>query len=219
MTTKIWNDVPTGLDLNGPILSIVTDTFTHAVGDTGTLQTNVCASAPSAGSGTKTIAFTGIATATFPAGSDSSFDGTVEYQWYKLSLNGVETKLGPSTKYSGETSSTLEITYVESPTQNGEQYFVEADYKPRAYSESPNSVGLGRSTPNAINEPLRTTSIALNVLPTLEITAGVSPVIVTTDNEATFTVRANMDSGNNTSSDSKITYQWCIDGDCDISEV
>ena len=51
MTTKIWDDVFTGLDLNGPILSIVTDTFTHEVGDESAIQSHICASEPRAGDG------------------------------------------------------------------------------------------------------------------------------------------------------------------------
>ena len=71
MTLKIWNDVSTSLDLNGPILSIVTDTFAHSVGDTGTARTSVCASEPVPGSGTRTIAFTGVGTATSFSGNIS----------------------------------------------------------------------------------------------------------------------------------------------------
>ena len=173
MTTKIWDDIFTGLDLNGPILSIVTDTFSHRVGFSETAQSHVCASEPRAGEGLRTIAFTGIATATFPAGSNASFDGTIEYQWYRISLNGTETKLGPSTTYNGETSSSLEFSHVVSPLQDGEKYFVEADYRPRAYGE----VGSAKSTPNAINEPIRSTPLTLNVKPTLEITAGASAAL------------------------------------------
>ena len=112
MTLKIWNDVSTSLDLNGPILSIVTDTFAHSVGDTGTARTSVCASEPVPGKSTKTIAFTGIATATFPAGSPSDNDGTLTHQWYKITTAGTEVKLGPSTTYNGETSSTLNLTHL-----------------------------------------------------------------------------------------------------------
>ena len=214
MTTKIWDDVFTGLDLNGPKLSIVTDTFSHVEDDESTAQSHVCASGPRTGEGRRTIAFTGLATATFPAGSNPSFDGTVEYQWYKIALDGTETKLGPSTTYNGETTSNLVLFYVDSPAQNGERYFFEADYKPRAYGE----VGSGKSTPNAINEPLRSTPATLNVKPTLEITAGVSTSIVTADNQTSFSVVASMDRGTNPSADSQIQYQWCLDGDCNITD-
>ena len=146
MTLKIWNDVSTSLDLNGPILSIVTDTFAHSVGDTGTARTSVCASEPVPGSGTRTIAFTGVATATFPAGSPSDNDGTLTHQWYKITTAGTEVKLGPSTTYNGETSSTLNLTHLVSPDQNGEQYFVEFGYDPSGYG----AVGAAKSVPVCI---------------------------------------------------------------------
>ena len=209
MTLKIWNDVSTSLDLNGPILSIVTDTFAHSVGDTGTARTSVCASEPVPGKSTKTIAFTGIATATFPAGSPSDNDGTLTHQWYKITTAGTEVKLGPSTTYNGQTSSTLNLTHLVSPDQNGERYFVDFGYDPSGYGE----VGAGKSVPNAINEPLRSTPVALTVLPTLSIETGVSTSIVTAGTDATFTVLAEMDDGFNDPAEGAITYQWYVDGE------
>ena len=208
MTLKIWNDVPTSLDLNGPILSIVTDTFAHSVGDTGTARTSVCASEFVPGSGTKTIAFTGVATATFPAGSPSDNDGTITHQWYKITTGGTEVKLGPSTTYNGETSSTLNLTHLKSPDQNGEQYFVEFGYDPSGYG----AVGAAKSVPNAINEPIRSTPVSLTVLPTLSIDTGVSTSIVTAGSDATFTVLAGMDE-NNEAADAAVTYQWYVGGE------
>ena len=72
----------TSLDLNGPILSIVTDTFAHSVGDTGNARTSVCVGTSSRFN--KTIAFTGVGTATFPAGSPSDNDGTPHINGIKL---------------------------------------------------------------------------------------------------------------------------------------
>ena len=127
----------------------------------------------------------------------------------KFTTAGTEVKLGPSTTYNGETSSTLNLTHLISPDQNGEQYFVEFGYDPSGYG----AVGAAKSVPNAINEPLRSTPVSLTILPTLSIESGISTSIVTAGTDATFTVLAEMDDGFNDAAERDITYQWYVDGD------
>ena len=110
----------------------------------------------------------------FSSRSPSDNDGTLTHQWYKITTAGTEVKLGPSTTYNGQNSSTLNLTHIVSPDQNGEQYFVEFGYDPSGYGE----VGAAKSVPNAINEPLRSTAVSLTVLPTLSIEIVLSTTIV-----------------------------------------
>ena len=110
-----WDETPTKLFLNGPTLSFSTEPSSTTINHTG--------------SGT----FVGLATATFPASvTDAIVDGAIAYQWYrKLSGETSFTALGAgSTFYSGETNSTLTISYALSPDVHNSEYYLEAQYNP-----------------------------------------------------------------------------------------
>lgn len=161
MSMNIWDDTPTKLDLNGPIMSIVT----QPIGVTTTHR------------GTAT--FTGLATATFPTGITGSLDGTIAYQWYDQT--GA---LGVSTQWSGQTTNVLTILDAVSPEFHNKQYYFTAKYIPSAYG----TAGAAKSTGNAINEPVTSGLGTLSVRPGMRIATGPSSVTSIINNDATFNV-------------------------------
>ena len=127
MSNKIWDEVRTGLWLNGPTLSITSSPS----------DTTVCAGS--------NATFSVSGQASFPSGEGSSADGTLLYEWYDGS-----TKLGISTFWSGQDGSTLTLLHPESPGYNGKQYRCRVAYTPSAYGSA--GAGAAKSTGNAIND-------------------------------------------------------------------
>ena len=197
MENNIFRDINTGLDLNGPTLSFTTQP-TNATG----IGTTVGAI------GGESLSFTGMATA-FPEGT-----GHLLYQWYKDDL-----KLTESTKYVGVASTgpigsatTLTVNNLVTPSDNGGKYYVTADYIHSAY-------GVGKSTGNAINEPLSSGIATAIVTPLIEIVAqptSQQTLINATPDQylAGQTIFVNVDAGltDNSFSDD-LTYQWLLNGE------
>jgi len=182
----------TTLELNGPILSIT--------------QNPVSVTASSGSS----VTFTGIATATFTTQNPpnpAANDGYIAYQWYEVGKGA----LTDGTNIVGSATTTLIISNLQSPNDNGRQFYLSADYVPSAYSQplgSSVTVGTARSTGNAINEPVTTTSASVSVYSLLSISQQPTDVTVSRNLFATFTINA-------TSTDStqgNITYQWQLNG-------
>ena len=143
MSNKIWDEVKTGLFLNGPTLSIVSSPS----------DSTTCAGTPTT--------FTVSAQASFPSGeSGVSADGTLVFQWY----DGT-TELGISTFWSNQDSAALTLNHPESPSYNGKQYRCRVTYTPSAYG-SP-AAGAAKSTGNAVNTEVYSDYATLTVLPTL----------------------------------------------------
>ena len=182
MSNKIWDEVKTGLFLNGPTLSIVSSPS----------DSTTCA-------GTATT-FTVSAQASFPSGEVGvSTDGTLVFQWF----DGT-TELGISTFWSNQDSDTLTLNHPESPSYNGKQYRCRVTYTPSAYG-SP-AAGAAKSTGNAVNTEVYSDYATLTVLPTLEIQAGPSSVTSAINQDAVFTTTATV------TDDSNIQYRWQLNG-------
>ena len=182
MSNKIWDEVRTGLWLNGPTLSITSSPS----------DTTVCAGS--------NATFTVSGQASFPSGeSGISTDGTLVYEWYDGS-----TKLGISTFWSGQDGTTLTLLHPESPGYNGKQYRCRVTYTPSAYGSA--GAGAAKSTGNAINDEVYSDYATLTVLPTLEIQAGPSSVTSAINQEATFTTTATVTDNSN------IQYRWQVNG-------
>ena len=130
MDNQLFRDIPTDLDLNGPILSFTTQPvdLTINVGQTAT--------------------FTAVATVSFPGDPTPINSGTIAYQWY--GPNGILTE---GTKYVGTKTTTLQVTNVTSPTDVG-SYYVVVDYVPS--SETGNAVNepFRSDNGNLISPPL-----------------------------------------------------------------
>ena len=190
MDNTVWNEVNSTLDLNGPILSF----SEQPTGATG-IGTTVGAT------GGASISFTGIATGVDPG------TGYLSYQWYEENIG----KLSNDTYTSGTastgpvgTAATLTLSNLITPTDNQRKFYVEVDYVASAY-------GAGKSTGNAINEPLNSGIATATVTPLINIASqpaqGVQALI---DENATISVSANL-------TDSyfadDITYQWYLNGE------
>ena len=175
-----YRAIPTDLQLNGPILSFVKtpSDSTLAVG--------------------QSAYFTGVATAQFPTQTPANpavgfATGTIAYQWYSV----TDGQLTEGTKYTGTATTELYINGVESPSDNGTQYYLSADY-----------VAIGTS-PNANNESFTSSRANLTVYPEIIINTHPSDVSVGAGGQATFTIDASLTDG----SYGGLAYQWRIDGE------
>ena len=159
--SPLFPNVPTTLDLNGPVLSF----SSQPVGTSCSVASGIAT-------------FTGIATATFPADQSSrnSNTGAISYQWYKNT-----TALTDGTNVTGSGTTTLTLSGLTSPTDNNTIVFLQADYVPSAYTGT---------TPNAINEPLNSNNATLTVLPTISITTQPVSTTVVEDIETSFSIVA-----------------------------
>ena len=198
MSNKIWDEKTTDFPLNGPDMSITTDT-TRSV-------TNVAPNGQTGGSESTSVSFTGVATCTFDSGAAT--DGRIVYQWYE---NGVG-PVGVSTRWSGESTDTLTINYALSPEDNGKQYYFQASYVPGAVDGDTYSGSSGEP----LSEPVSSTPATLNVLPELFIASGITSSTVSVDTNTTFSclggINADKISSYDTSQENDITYQWYVDG-------
>lgn len=161
-----YRAIPTGLQLNGPILS-----FTKTPSDV-TLGVG------------QTAYFTGIATAQFPDQTPVNpavgfATGTISYRWYEV----TEGALSDGVKYTGTATTELFVNDIASPGDNGKQYYLGADY-----------VAIGTS-PNANNELFTSSRATLSIYPEIIITKQPSDITVGVGAQATFTVEASLTDG------------------------
>ena len=199
MSNKIWDDKSTDLTLNGPRLSISSDTSANISlvapnGQTGggvTDQTSV------------TFSVTGVST--FPDGT--SADGGLSYEWYEINDGAI----GVSTRFTGAGTSTLTLSHALSPEDDGNQYYSRITF-------TPDNVSAGGTSGNAINlnNFVETTPVAISVAPELFISAGVTTSTVTVNQEATFSCGGGINrdkvSTYDTNQENSIAYQWYLDG-------
>ena len=179
-----YRTIPTDLQLNGPILSFVITPSDVVVG---------------AGESTTLV---GVVTAQFPSQTPANpavgfATGNIEYQWYEV----TDGQLSDGTKYVGTATTQLTILDANSPSDNGKQFYISADY-----------VAIGTS-PNANNELLTSSRVTLGVNP--EITINTQPASGTAASglTTTFTVDASLSD----SSFGSLSYQWQLD-QTDISD-
>ena len=182
MENQIFKDINTDLDLNGPYLSFATQP-----------------SEATSSSGSAT--WVGLATVSFGVSSPENI-GTIDYQWYEYVTGDYPysgTKLTNGSGISGATSSTLTVTNLESGTDDGREFYLEAQYTPAQ---------VDYQTGNPPNEPLNSTKAGLTISPTINITSQPTTKVVAKNQSTTFTINANLSDG----SGRALSYQWYIDG-------
>jgi hypothetical protein len=205
MSGNAFQNIPTTLELNGPVLSFQTQP-TDLTADNG-----------------GSVNFVGVASATVPGSQDPNYSitntGIVQYQWYEVGV-------GPIVQSGiAATNTVLFLSGLSSPTDNGRRFYLEADYKPSAYSTSvyfpdvnnpvvsgdTTAPGIGTTvgrTGNAINEPLRSNIVTLTVRPIIRINIQPIEVVTSISSPATFSVDASVSDGTNSS----LSYQWRRNG-------
>ena len=180
-------DKQTSLYLNGPILSFVENPIGF------TTSPNSQAS------------FAGFSTAFFPDNNNVP-DGSIQYRWYEVGVG----PLTDSSTIVGSATTSLTVSNLKTPQDNNRRFYLEASYTPSAYSQPVGSavtVGTGRSTGNAINEPLSSNVGTLTVLPEIIITSQPKSLIVGSGGQANFSVEAELSDP----SFGTLSYQWKID--------
>ena len=197
MSNKIWDDKSTDLTLNGPRISISSDTSSNISlvapnGQTGggvTDQTSV------------TFSVTGVST--FPDGTNA--DGGLSYEWYEISDGAI----GVSTRFTGAGTSTLTLSHALSPEDNGNQYYSRITF-------TPDNVSSGGTSGNILNNFVESTPVSISVAPELFISAGITTATVSVNQEASFSCLGGINrdkvSSYDDSQESNISYQWYLDG-------
>ena len=126
--------------------------------------------------------------------------GSVDYRWHEVGVG----PLSDSATVTGTATTTLTISNLRTPTDNGRQFFLQVDYDPQT------AVGIGSTTitGNAPNEPFNSGIATVTVTPLVEITT--QPVLTSTfPNVATdITVVASL---TDNSFGDDIQYQWQLD--------
>ena len=176
-----YRKIQSDLDLNGPTLSMQR----QPVGTSCTVASGIAT-------------FIGIGTAIFPPGQAGrkTNTGAITHQWHKVGVGA----LSDGTNVTGSGTTTLTLSGLTSPTDDGSEYFCRIGYTPNLLS------------PNAVNEPFDSSSAELTVVPTISITNQPSDFTTIEGNNATFSVVATA-SDNNTN----FSYQWVLD-DVDLSD-
>ena len=184
----IFRRIPTGLEINGPILSFVTQPTAVSVCD-GANAT-----------------FTGFATATFPSQTPSNpaeNSGSISYRWYADGIgalsDGNNASLGATVV--GSATTILTLQGLPSPIANGKKVFLRADYISSAY-------GVGKSTPNAVNDPLDSNLVGITVFPSISVTQQPSDATVAQTRTATFDTAATLTD----TSQGSLSYKWQLNG-------
>ena len=200
----------TTLDLNGPVISWVTQPTTVSTCGVAT--------------------FIGIATATFPTQTPSNpakLTGSLTYQWYYRIgsattvgqlYNGDIVGLG-LTSVSGSASTTLTVygtSFGANLTIDDLNFFVRPDYVPSAYGTGdPITVGTARSTPNANNElQIDSDTVPYTFYPDIVITQQPTTQTIFSTQTATEAGTASFNivgivTGNSTQN---LSYQWQLNG-------
>ena len=177
---SIFDDKQIDLDLNGPILSFTTNPT--GVGSTGV-------GINSTGGGT--VSLIGIATATFPTSANDA--GYVTYRWQEEGVGA----LSDSTYVTGTATTTLTLSNLITPTDDGRKFFLEADYVPSYYV-----------TGNATNEPFNSGVGTVTVDPLIEIIAQPTGAVTIADQSVAFTLDASL-----TNDGTDLAFQWQLDGE------
>ena len=179
MDQNLFRNKQTFLDLNGPNLSFTT----HPSNQSGNSGDNA--------------SFIGIATATFPNAADN--EGSIAYQWYEVGIG----KLSDGGKLSGTTTTTLTISNLVTPGDDGRKFYVEADYIPKLVDTG----GGNYQTGNAFNEPLNSGIGTLTVADEIEITSQPIPITGIATTSHSFNVVSNLSGVTE-----DLSFQWQVDG-------
>lgn len=179
---QIFRHIPTSLEINGPILSFSQQPVGVTTNNSGS------------------ITLVGIATAQFPSQTPTNpaeNSGSISYRWYEVGVGA----LSNSASITGTATTTLTLSNLSNPSDTGRQFYLRADYVASAYA-------IGKSTPNAINDPLDSDIVSVTVRPTVSITSQPSASTVAQGRSTTFSVTATTSDGSN----SDLTYQWYLNG-------
>ena len=166
--------IPTKLDLNGPILGFSTNPVGVGTTDGGS------------------VTLIGIATAEFPNAANN--DGTISYRWYREGVGA----LSDGTNISGSGTTTVTLSNLQTPDDNGAEFFLRADYVPAQ-----------RTTGNAVNEPLDSDTATVTVDPLIRITTQPTNRQALIDTDTNFSVVSNLSDSTN---ENPLTFQWSLDG-------
>ena len=173
--------IETDLDLNGPNLAVSSQPSDATVAN-GASQT-----------------FSVTASVSFPGNSNPDNEGTLTYQWYEVD-GGNTTKLTNEGQYSGVTTTTLTVSSIESPDNNGNKYYCVVDYTPaEKYGED------GKGTGHPINGSVTSNSATLTVNPFINIVSQPSSVDREYNVNGDITVTAAL---SDSSYPDDIGYQW-----------
>ena len=172
MEQSLFKNIPTYLDLNGPNLS-----FTENPSD---IQGQPGAS----------LSLIGIATASFPNVADNA--GSLAYQWYEVGIG----KLTDGGRIAGSATTTLTISNLVTPGDNGRQFYLEADYVPFQYL-----------TGNANNEPLNSGIGSITVADIIEIGTQPIPITGLTTTGHQFNIVSTLSGATE-----NLAFQWQLDG-------
>lgn len=167
--------IPTKLDLNGPILGFSTNPVGVGTTDGGS------------------VTLTGIATAEFPNAANN--DGTISYRWYREGVGA----LSDGTNISGSGTTTVTLSNLQTPDDNGAEFFLRADYVPAQ-----------RTTGNAVNEPLDSDTATVTVDPLIQITTQPTNRQALINTDTNFSVVSNLSDSTN---ENPLTFQWSLQGD------
>jgi hypothetical protein len=196
----------TTLDLNGPELIFTTHPSSATINQGGSTT------------------MTGTAVAAFSSQdppNPATNTGSISYQWYAIDIfgrpsspleDGTNSSLGVT--LSGTNTNTLSISNASIPNANGVRFYLVADYVPSAYSQPVGSavtVGTGRSTGNAFNDPKSSNTATLTVNPTLTLTSNPSSREIAENEFETFSASASASDG------SSVSIQWQLNGS-DLSD-
>lgn len=182
---QVFRNTQTTLDLNGPILSFVSQPTNSSTNSGGSIVLNA------------------NATASFPQSSRNTNTGSISYQWYEVGVGA----LSNSSTISGINSTTLTLSNLINPSDNSRRFYLQASYNPSAYNTSSlTEPGTARSTGRSVNEPVNSNIAIITVNPTITINTQPSNSTVSQNRSATFTVNASA------SDNSALSYQWYVNG-------
>ena len=139
-----------------------------------------------------------LGTPNAPGATASS--GDFIYQWYEP--NATTPKLSDGTNITGTATTTLTLSNLSSPTDNGRTFYLDVGYASGTYSTS-----TYRGVGNAINGPLQTSTALLTVIPEITITTQPVGVQIGQGEVTTFTAAAS----SSDSSYGDLTYFWTED--------
>tara|TARA_B100001287_G_scaffold87538_1_gene73294 strand:- start:298 stop:3108 length:2811 start_codon:yes stop_codon:yes gene_type:complete len=179
LNTIYFRSIPTGKDLNGPLLSFIQQ-------PESTLTTQTFGSNPTAGIAT----FVGIATATFPETNPVNpaiGQGSLVYQWYEGT-----TKLTDSSVISGSGTTTLTLSQLTTPTDDGRRFYLTAEYAP------------GGTTGNSPTGIIESTKAQILVNPTISIDVQPVDTRIAPGNSVDISVVASLSDNDYL----PLTYQW-----------
>jgi len=172
LSFNLNRSIPTNLKLNGPAISYLTQPSTTTSSSLGIAT------------------FTGIVTATYPAGQGDIVEGSFDFHWY---LNDVELFNSANINiFSTDNVSTCTFLSAER-SDNGKIVHVVADYIP-ATNEA-----------NAYNDNLSSDKSAILVNRFIEIATQPVSTTIARGSFGTYTVDANPKD--------QLTYQWYVNGE------